>query len=57
MATPAVAGKTLAKGGPVLSAAAVEKWIEESLASAPPPEKMHMSTHLKSCIPALLDSL
>ena len=45
------------KGGPVLSAAVVEEWIVESIASAPPADKVHISTHLKACVPALLDRL
>ncbi len=38
-------------------AAAIQAWLDESIASAPPSDKMHISTHLKSCLPALLEKL
>lgn len=54
MATPDVSG---AKAAAPDRKKLIEAWIDESVSSAPPPAQMHLSTHLKACLPALLEKL
>lgn len=58
MATPPVLPP---KAGPVLpkadNRAAILAWIDEVVASASPAAEMHLSTHLRNSVDALLEKL
>lgn len=40
-----------------LTEAMVQEWLGETLAAAPDPAKVHFTTYLRSCVPALLEKL
>lgn len=35
----------------------IEAWVVEVLATQPHPDKVHLSTHLRACVPALVAAL